>query len=230
MKRILLFNILVLLSFQVYGNNQTQEKENQIGEKLKVDVKFTLPKEVIKYVVYAENKGIREDSLNLPDFILSQDPSKAGFVEAPPKVYTKRIVNGEIQDLALTDKITYILTHKDGFMPTVLNDTIKQGSTSYRQITSYLPKATLEEIIRGSKIKDYSVTEKGVIIKNGTNPLQAYFPAAQINMYNNNGVLETASPSNKYHYSIPQEDIEKIERYVGSGKALGNVSLKVKVE
>lgn len=230
MKRILLFNILVLLSFQVYGNNQTQEKENQIGEKLKVDVKFTLPKEVIKYVVYAENKGIREDSLNLPDFILSQDSSKAGFVEAPPKVYTKRVVNGEIQDLALTDKITYILTHKDGFMPTALNDTIKQGSTSYRQITSYLPKATLEEIIRGSKIKDYSVTEKGVIIKNGTNSLQAYSPAAQINMYNNNGVLETTSPSNEYPYSIPQEDIEKIERYVGSGKALGNVFLKVKVE
>lgn len=230
MKKIFLFNILVLLSFQLHGNNQTPEKENQIGEKLKVDVKFTLPKEIIKYVVFAENKGVREDTLNLPDFVLSQNSLKAGFVETPPKVYTKRIVNGKIQDLALTDKITYILTHEDGFMPTVLNDTIKEGSTSYRQITSYLSKATLEEIIKGSGIKGYSVSDKGSIIRNGTSPLQAYFPAAQIDMRNNNGILETTSPSNKYPYSIPQEDVQKIEEYVGSGKSLGNVSLKVQVE
>lgn len=227
MKKILLI-ILSLLSIVVYAIEENIE--NQIGEKLKVDVKFTLPKEIIKYVVYAEKGGVIEDKLNLPDFIMSQDSAKAGFIEPPPKVYVKRIVGEEIADLSPTEKVTYILNHTDGFMPIVLNDTIKEGSTSYRQITGYLAKSTLENIIEGSGIKGYSLSTSGSIVKTGTSPLQVYYPAAQINMKNNGGVLETTSPSNNYPYPIPQADIQKIEAYIGSGKPLGNVSIKAVIE
>lgn len=223
--------LLSLLSLPLYATNENiKNEENQIGENLKVDVKFTLPKEIIKYVVFAskDNGKIMEDTLKLPNFIMSQDVAKAGFVEDPPKVYVKRVVDGKISELTNTDKITYILEHTDGFMPNVLNDTINEGSTSYRQITSYLPKTTLDDIVKNSGINGYSVSDNGSIIKTGAS--EAYFPAAQINMFNNNGVLETTSPSNKYPYPIPKEDREKIESYIGSGKEIGNVSLKVKVE
>ena len=227
MKKILIF-ILSLLSSLTFAIDD--KIENQIGETLKVDVKFTLPKEIIKYVVYAEKNGVIENSLNLPDFVMSQDSSKAGFVEPPPKVHVKRILNGKMEDLSTTEKVTYILNHVDGFMPTVLNDTIEESGTSYRQITGYLPKSTLEDIINNSGINGYSISERGSIIKTGTSPLQAYFPAAQINMKNNKGVLETTSPPNEYFYSIPKEDIVKIETYINKGKSLGNVLLKVVVK
>ncbi|MGL5595610.1 MAG: hypothetical protein ACRDDH_16870 [Cetobacterium sp.] len=229
MKKILLI-ILSFVTTQIYGNDENIK--NQIGENLKVDVKFTLPKEIIKYVVFAskDNGKSMDDTLNLPDFMMSQDSSKAGFIEPPPKVYVKRIVGEEVVDLSSTEKVTYILNHIDGFMPTVLADTIKEGSTSYRQITGYLAKSTLENIIEGSGIKGYSISQSGSIVKTGSSPLQAYYPAAQINMKNNDGVLETTSPKNNYSFSIPSEDISKIEAYIGSGKPLGNVSLKVVVQ
>lgn len=229
MKKILLL-ILSLLSVHTYSSNE--KTENQVGKNLKLDVKFTLPKEIIKYVVFAsDNDGkIMEDTLNLPDFVMSQELSKAGFLVPPPKVYTKRIIDGKVEALSDTEKVTYVLIHKDGFMPVVLNDTIKEGNTSYRQITGYLSKSTLEDIIKGSGIKGYSISSSGSIIKTGTSPLQAYYPAAQINMYNNNGVLETTSPPNKYTYPIPLEDRAKIETYIGTGKPLGDVSLKVIIE
>lgn len=221
--------ILSLLSIVIYGTDENIE--NQIGEKLKIDVKFTLPKEIIKYVVYAsEDDGItKQDTLNLPDFIMSQNPSRAGFVEAPPKVYVKRVINENIEELQPTEKVVYKLTHLDGFMgdSIALTDTIAEGSTSYRQITSYLPKTTIEDIITNSGINGYSITNSGNIAKTGTSPLQLYFPAAQINLKNNNGVLETTSPENKYSYPIPEDDIKKIEAYIYGGKSLGNVSLKV---
>ncbi|MGL5725253.1 hypothetical protein [Cetobacterium sp.] len=223
------FIMLSLLSISIYAVEENME--NQIGEALKIDVKFTLPKEIIKYVVYAEKNGLKEDTLNLPDFLMSQDSSKAGFVEAAPKVYVKRIVNGEISDLSNTENVTYILNHADGFMPLVLTDTIEEGSTSYRQITGYLAKSTLEDIINNSGIKGYSISSTGSIIKNDSGtPQQVYYPAAQINMKNNGGVLEVTSPSNNYPYPIPQADIQKIETYIGSGKPLGNVSLKVLIQ
>lgn len=222
--------ILSLLSIQLYAANEN--RENQIGENLKIDVKFTFPKEIIKYIVYASDDDGKtmNDTLNLPDFVMSQDSSKAGFIAPTPKVYVKRIINDKIEELASTEKVTYTLTHLDGFMPNVLNDTIKEGSTSYRQITGYLAKSTLEKIIEGSGITGYSISQNGSIIKNGTSPSQVYYPAAQINMYNNKGVLETTSPTNNSSFSIPVEDRSKIEAYIGSGKPLGNVSLKVNVE
>lgn len=230
MKKILFF-ILSLLSIITYANDENIE--NQIGEKLEIDVKFTLPKEIIKYVVYAEKNGVIEDTLNLPNFFMSQDSSKAGFVETPPKVYVKRIIDGKISELSDTERVTYVLNHVDGFMDstTVPNDEINPLGTSYRQITSYLTRTTLEDIIKNSGIVGYSVNTRGSIIKNNSGtPPKIYFPAAQINMYNNNGVLETTSPKNIYSYPIPIEDIQKIETYIGNGKPLGNVSLKVIVK
>lgn len=227
MKKILLI-ILSILSIITYATDENTE--NQIGEKLKVDVKFTLPKEIIKYVVYAEKGGVIEDKLILPDFVISQDVTKAGFVEVPPKVYVKRVVNGKMENLSSTEKVTYVLNHVDGFMmpSSVPNDTIAEGSISYRQITSYLAKSTLEDVIKNSGIKGYIINERGSIVRAGTSPLEVYSPGAQINMTNTGGVLETTSPKNSYPYSsIPTEDIQKIEAYIGSGKPLGNASLKV---
>lgn len=231
MKKILLI-LLGLLSIVVYASDENIE--NQIGEKFKVDVKFTLPKEIIKYAVYAsdDNGKTMQDTLNLPDFIMSQNSSKAGFVEVPPKVYVKRVINGKMDELISTEKVIYELSHLDGFMgeSIALTDSIEEGNTSYRQITAYLPKATLEDIIQNSGIKGYSISKAGSIVKTGTSPLQVYYPAAQINLKNNQGVLEATSPMNQSFFSIPADDIHKIEAYIGSGKSLGNASLKVTVK
>ncbi len=226
MKKIL-FMILSLLCIQVYG--EEENIKNQIGEKLKIDVKFTLPKEIIKYVVYAskDEGATKEDRLNLPDFIMSQEKNKSGFIETVPKVYTKRVIDGKIAELDPYEEgsLTYKLSHADGYMGNVSNDTIGNGGTSYRQITSYLSKATLENIIRNSGIEGYSISQNGSIKKGET----VYFPANQINMKNNKGVLETTSPINNSSNPIPQEDIAKIEGYIGSGQPLGNVSLEVNI-
>lgn len=224
----LLFIILALSTIVIYATDQNIE--NEIGEKLKVDIKFTLPREIIKYVIYAEKNGIKEEKLNLPDFIMSQDSSKAGFIESPPKIYVKRIINGKIENLGAAEKVTYILNHADGFMPIALTDKIVVGTISRRQITSYLAKTTLENIVKNSGINGYSVGKEGSIEKTGTSPLLKYFPAAQINMKNNNNILEITSPPNKYPYSIPQEDIQKIEAYMEKEKLFGNVFLKVVIE
>lgn len=226
-----LFFMLSLLSIQAFSVEEQQVK-NQIGENLKVDIKFTLPKETIKYVVFASDDGgnTMKDTLELPDFIMSQDPAKAGFIAPPPKVYTKRIVGGKIENLSSTEKVTYVLNHTDGFVPNAEIDTIETGNTSHTQITSYLPKTTLENIVQRSGIKGYSMSRLGGIVQEGTSPIKAYFPAAQINMHNNNGVLEITSPLNDNNSSIPPEDRAKIEAYIGSGKPLGTITLKVMVK
>ncbi|MGL5413970.1 hypothetical protein [Cetobacterium sp.] len=232
MKKITLLIIGIILSYNSYSLVESN-KENELGENLKVDVRMTLPKEIIKYVVYAssdEGKTM-EDTLVLPDFVMTQDTTKAGFQGATaPKVYTKRVVGGKVENLSSTEKVTYELTHPDGFMPKVLNDTIKESSTSYRNITGYLPKSTLTQIVNMLG-KDYVVSETGSIRKGSSDAVTtpAYVPGAQINMHNNKGILETTTPSYTHAFQIPAEDISKIETFIGSGLPLAKVSLKVSI-
>lgn len=219
--------ILSLASFKV--NAQEKISENQIGENLKVNVVFTLPEEVVKYSVYVDNDGVIEDVLNLPDFIMSQDSTKAGFVKSPSRVYTKRIVNGEFIDL-LTENVTYTLTHADGFMNSSTNDIIKPYEENLKEITSYLPKSTLENIVQ-SLGKDYVVDQYGNIKKGGVDSsFPKYSSGAMVRMYNDNGVLVVSSPLSGVTKQIPDEDIKKIEDYIGNGSTFANVILKVQID
>lgn len=66
------------------------------------------------------------------------------------------------------------LTHLDRFMvDSIVNtDTIENGNISYRKITSYLNKATSEDIIRNSEINGYSISKDGSIVRTETSPLE----------------------------------------------------------
>lgn len=230
MKKILLFIMLNIFTLQSYTITQETKENNQIGEKLKIDIKFTIPKEIVKYIVFASDDqgNTMKDTLELPDFILSQDINKSGFIATPPTVYTKRIINNKIEELSASDKVTYVLTHEDGFFPIVLNDTLgSSGQNSFRIIMNYLPKIVLEDIANmlGS---GYTVSPGGNLKKGNL----VYSPAKQIHMYNYKGVLTTESIDSKGVNSFSQEDIKKIETYVAekNGLDITNVYLEVKLE
>lgn len=229
MLKIKIFCCIFLVGFfRLYGIEENNI--NQLGEKLKVNVKFSIPKNPIKYVVYASNDDGKtmSDTLQLPSFILSQDPNKAGFITSPPKVYTKRVVNGKLVDLEGTDKVTYTLTHPDGFMPKVLTDTMgPQGTTNNRLPINYLSKATLDRIVAilGNK---YEVNDRGNIMIKGTN--KRYAPAATIKMLSHNGILEIASSKYEEFNKIPSEDIQKVENFISGGVSMARVVLKVTLD
>ena len=73
----------------------------------------TIPK--VKYVVYAskDNGATKEDVLQLADWVISQDITKAGFVGANPKVYVKRVVGGTYGELDPAEIVEFKINHKD---------------------------------------------------------------------------------------------------------------------
>lgn len=243
MKKVILFVSMAISVICATNQNLSEEvaKENQLGQNLKLDVKVTIPKEIVKYAVYSTNDKERtiKDTLSLPVFYLTQDSTKAGFQQGAeiPTVYTRIVRNGEV-DTVTNVNATYILTHPDGFFPNnVANATLgPQGSVLFILPTSLLSKEKLEGIVselnKTGSGKNYFLSSTGSICKgSATQGSPRYAPAAMIKFHNYQGVLTVKSEPYNENYKLPAEDIAKIESLLaGEIPIAEGVHFVVKVE
>lgn len=232
MKKTILFLMGILLSFNSYGLIDSN-KENQLGENLKVDVKINIPKTNVKYVTYAslDNGATMSDTLELPDFILSQNSAVAGFVDTPISiVYTKKIVDGQKVDLG-TEKVFYEIKHPDGFFFPGNDKLGPEGRTSTKVPTTLLPKSVLEDIVKILG-KDYRLNEHGNIVNGpGDAYYNRYAPAVNIVFHTANGTLDVKSVIyTKEVNCLPIEDVRKIEAYLKNKTPIADIFLEVTIE
>ncbi len=188
----------------------------------------TLPP--VKYVVYAsgDNRTTKEDVLALPDFILSQDENKAGFVGVVPKVYVERIA-GRIgaETYAKLDPTEIV---KYGILIPDYSSLVSLGQPSQGTYmissTALISKKVLEEMITSNNaLTGYTIKNDGRLRHaNGTT-----FESSKIIKLSSpeNGVIEIQAikNSNNSHQPYPTE----LETAFLNGKQISS-SIKVTVK
>lgn len=224
MKRIILTFLFYICSTAAFSLGENDmDKINELGENLKLNIKVTIPAQEISYLIYVDNKGKKEETLNLPSFLLSEDKDKFGFVEECPKVCVKRVVNNKMEDLTMEEKekIEYTLINEKGY----INDSINLKTPLQRNILSFLSKDELQSM-RNFLGDKYEISTDGDLISEN----QKYIPTKDVHMAVVDGelIIRDEKNSNITTQSILTE--KKIEAYINKKNNLEITGLNLRVK
>ena len=176
----------------------------------------------VKYVIYAgEDKS---DVLNLPDFTLSDDKDRCGFVKEPDNVYVKRVVNGEIVDLLPQDGYKYRLTVADGYTQRDWSDGGSKNSQVSR-VMKILEKDTAKKLKEefGDKLR---VDTYGMMFNDGRS---FNFPKLLKIDSDENGVIKFGTLSEGTG-SFTLDEVKKVMKVFEEGVMTdSNVQVQVKM-
>ncbi|MGL5595618.1 MAG: hypothetical protein ACRDDH_16910 [Cetobacterium sp.] len=117
---------------------------------------------LVKYVLFAspDDGATIVDKLELPNYILSQDSSKAGLQGQSSKVFIKRVVGGAIADLDPTEVARFSIQTKFSSSPEWLAFT---AGKRYWNIIGTLSDSQLAAISSRIGSADYAVESNGVV-------------------------------------------------------------------
>ena len=177
----------------------------------------------VKYVIYAgEDKS---DVLNLPDFILSTDENKCGFVKEPDNIYVKRVVNGEVVDLSPQDGYKYRLTVADGYYQEDWSDGDSVDSQKSRVMKVVEKDTSLK--LKEAFGEDLNVTRYGTIESGGR---CFYLPSVIALDSDKSGVIKFKTSSDIYKNTFTPDEVKKVMKVFEEGVMTdSNVQVQVKM-
>lgn len=208
----------------------------KIGQEGSLNVTGTLTSEIpeIKYVAYASPDGItnKEDILKLTDFILSSNESEIGFRGVNPKVYVKRVTNGNYTDLDPNENVLFAvrLDYSKRLSPGYLLPWISNGKYQADYSTALVSKEILEAMFTemGENGKNLYLTSYGQIAYNDSGS-NKYYQCGSVRSTNTNNVL-TITSSTTNNSTIPADIVSAIEKGFSKGKPVSNAHILVKIE
>lgn len=176
----------------------------------------------VKYVIYAgEDKS---DVLNLPDFILSMDKDKCGFVKEPDNIYVKRVENGKIVDLLPQDGYKYKMIVTSGYTQRDWSEGGTAGQVT--RVMRILEKDTKEKL-KAEFGDKFSVDEWGQLTNDGR---FFDFPTLLGLNSDKNGVIKFTTSSEGTGTFTPDEVAKVMKVFKDGVMTDSDVKIQVKMD